>query len=182
MTGPSITFHGRPAVLRLSSFGARALAETGYRFGMKINWLPAQGEEQIFQTLEKQRAASPRKQIGTWSPLGLSCRLWNLLLARAGVEAAREWGGCSSRALRQIAAQVHGFVLPVTGKNPHREEFITCGGIRLSEVDFKTMESWLHPGLYFAGEVLDIDALTGGFNLQAAWTTGCLAARAMRAG
>ena len=169
-----------PAVLRLSSFGARSLAENAYRFDMKINWLPAQSEEQIFQTLEKFRAASPRKQVGTWSPVGLSSRLWKLLVARAGADETREWGGCSSKVLRQIAAQVSGFILPVTGKNPHREEFVTCGGIRLKEVDFKTMESRIQPGLYFAGEVLDIDALTGGFNLQAAWTTGYIAAQSLR--
>ena len=171
-----------PAVLRLSSFGARILAETNYRFEMKINWLPAQSEEQVFQTLEKFRAASPRKQIGTWSPVGLSSRLWKLLVARAGVDETREWGACPLKALRHIAAQVCGFVLPITGKNPHREEFVTCGGIRLKEVNFQTLESRLCPGLYFAGEVLDIDALTGGFNLQAAWTTGYLAAQSIAVG
>ncbi|NOU36420.1 MAG: NAD(P)/FAD-dependent oxidoreductase [Kiritimatiellaceae bacterium] len=168
-----------PAVLRLSSFGARTLAETNYRFEMKINWLPAQSEEQVFQTLEKFRAASPRKQVGTWSPVGLSARLWKLLVARAGVDEAREWGACPVKALRHIAAQVSGFVLPITGKNRHREEFVTCGGIRLKEIDFKTMQSRLVPDLYFAGEVMDIDALTGGFNLQAAWTTGYLAAQSL---
>jgi predicted Rossmann fold flavoprotein len=166
-----------PAVLRLSSFGARSLAENGYRFDMKINWLPAQREEEIFQALEKHRAASPRKQIGTWSPVGLSSRLWKLIVARAGVDEMREWGACPVKALRHIAAQVSGFVLPITGKNPHRDEFVTCGGIRLKEVNFQTMESRIQPGLYFAGEVLDIDALTGGFNLQAAWTTGWLVAQ-----
>ena len=169
-----------PAVLRLSSFGARSLAENAYRFDMKINWLPAQSEEQIFQTLEKFRAGSPRKQVGTWSPVGLSSRLWKLLIARAGVDETREWGACPLKALRHIAAQVSGFVLPITGKNPHREEFVTCGGIRLKEVNFQSMESRIQPGLYFAGEVLDIDALTGGFNLQAAWTTGYLAAQSLR--
>jgi len=169
-----------PAVLRLSSFGARSLAETNYRFDMKINWLPAQREEQVFQTLEKFRAASPRKQVGTWSPAGLSSRLWKLLAARAGVDETREWGACPLKALRHIAVQVSGFVLPITGKNPHREEFVTCGGIRLKEVNFQTLESRFWPGLYFAGEVLDIDALTGGFNLQAAWTTGYLAAQSLR--
>jgi len=181
-----------PAVLSLSSFGARTLAETNYRFDMKINWLPAQSEEQVFQALEKFRAASPRKQVGTWSPVGLSSRLWKLLVARAGVDETREWGSCPIKALRHIAAQVSGFVLPITGKNPHREEFVTCGGIRLKEVNFHPpsqgsgatgiMESRLVPGLYFAGEVLDIDALTGGFNLQAAWTTGYLAAQSIAAG
>ena len=168
-----------PAVLRLSSFGARTLPETNYRFDMKINWLSDQSEEQILKTLEKFRAASPRKQVGTWSPVGLSSRLWKLLVARAGVDETREWGACPVKALRHIAAQVSGFVLPITGKNPHREEFVTCGGIRLKEVNFQTMESRIQPGLYFAGEVLDIDALTGGFNLQAAWTTGYLAAQSL---
>jgi predicted flavoprotein YhiN len=168
-----------PAVLRLSSFGARTLAETNYRFEMKINWLPVQTEEQIFQTLEKQRAVSPRKQIGTWSPVGLSSRHWKLLVVRAGIDEAREWGGCSSKALRQLAAQVSGFILPIIGKNRHREEFVTCGGIRLKEVNFQTLESRLVPDLYFAGEVLDIDALTGGFNLQAAWTTGYFSAKSL---
>ncbi len=168
-----------PAVLRLSSFGARTLAETDYRFEMKINWLPSMREEQVFQTLEKQRAESPKKQVGTWSPLGLSSRHWKLLAARAGIDGKREWGGCSSKALRRLASQVSGFTLPIIGKNRHREEFVTCGGIRLKEVNFQTLESRLVPGLYFAGEVLDIDALTGGFNLQAAWTTGYLAAQSM---
>jgi len=168
-----------PAVLRISSFGARMLAETNYRFEMKINWLPSLSEEQVFQTLEKQRVDSPKKQVGTWSPVGLSSRHWKLLVARAGIDEKREWGGCSSKALRQLAAQVNGFILPIIGKNKHREEFVTCGGVRLKEVNFQTLESRLVPGLYFAGEVLDIDALTGGFNLQAAWTTGCLAAQSI---
>ena len=129
--------------------------------------------------MEKFRAASPRKQVGTWSPVGLSSRLWKLLVARAGVDETREWGACPVKSLRHIAAQVSGFVLPITGKNPHREEFVTCGGIRLKEVNFQSMESRIQSGLYFAGEVLDIDALTGGFNLQAAWTTGYLAAQSL---
>jgi predicted Rossmann fold flavoprotein len=169
-----------PAVLRLSSFGARTLAESKYRFEMKINWLPAMSEEQVFQTLEKHRTASPKKQVGTWSPVGLSSRHWKRLVARAGIDEKREWGGCSLKALRHLAAQVSGFILPIIGKNRHREEFVTCGGVRLKEVCFQTLESRLVPGLYFAGEVLDIDALTGGFNLQSAWTTGYLAAQSMR--
>ena len=169
-----------PAVLKLSSAGARVFAEQNYRFEMKINWLPERREEQVFETLEQTRAASPRKQIGTWSPLGLPARLWKLLIQRAGIDETKEWGGCSSKNLRQLAAQVCGYTLSVAGKNPHREEFVTCGGVRLSEVDFKTMESRLHRGLYFAGEVLDIDAYTGGYNLQSAWTTGAIAAQSLR--
>jgi len=168
-----------PAVLRVSSFGARTLAEINYRFDMKINWLPSMSEEQVFQTVEKHKASSPKKQVGKWSPVGLSSRHWKLIVSRAGIDDTREWGACPSNALRHLAAQVSGFTLPIIGKNRHREEFVTCGGIRLKEVHFKTMESRLVSGLYFAGEVLDIDALTGGFNLQAAWTTGYLAAQSM---
>lgn len=168
-----------PAVLRFSSFGARGLAETGYRFDMRVNWLAGQREEQICEHLTAYKCAAPRQQIGTWSPLGLPARLWKLLLQCAGANEASEWGGCPLATIRRIATQVTGFVLPISGKNRHREEFVTCGGIRLREVDFRTMESRLHPGLYLAGEVLDIDALTGGYNLQAAWTTAHIAAEAI---
>ncbi|MFU8780037.1 MAG: NAD(P)/FAD-dependent oxidoreductase [Kiritimatiellia bacterium] len=179
-----ITHHGisGPAVLRVSSFGAREFAENRYAFEMKINWKAACNSEQVFQMLEQFKKSSPKKKTGTWSPIGLPSRLWLLLVKRSGVDAACEWGSCSSRMLRQIAAQVTAFSLAITGKNTHREEFVTCGGIRLKEVDFKTMQSRLVPGLYFAGEVLDIDGLTGGFNLQAAWTTGYLAAQSIASG
>jgi len=166
-----------PAVLRLSSLVARRLAECGYRFEVQINWCPSLGEEQVTGALLTYRDRSPRRQAGTWSPVGLPNRLWLLLLSRAGVDADREWGGCPLKALRRLASLIHSYPLPVSGRDPHREEFVTCGGIRLKSVDLRTMESRLHPGLYFAGEVLDIDGMTGGFNLQAAWTTGCIAAQ-----
>jgi predicted Rossmann fold flavoprotein len=170
-----------PAVLRLSSFGARGLAEAGYRFTIRINWLAGQHEEQVYERLLAHKNSSPRQQIGTWSPLGLPARLWRLLLQRANANAITEWGGCPLTTIRRIANQITGFSLPISGKNRHREEFVTCGGVRLKEVNFKTMESRLHPGLYLAGEVLDIDALTGGYNLQAAWTTAYIAAHAILA-
>lgn len=167
-----------PAVLRLSSFGARKWAETNYRFEMHINWLGDQNEEQVIDKLLAHCEKSPHTKVGTWSPVGLQQRLWKMLSARAEIR-DKEWCECSKKNLRKLAKQICRFALPVSGRNRHREEFVTCGGIRLKEIDFKTMESKRTPGLYFAGEVLDIDALTGGFNLQAAWTTGCLAARAM---
>ncbi len=170
-----------PAVLRASSFGARAFAEKRYTFEMKINWNAEMNEEQVFHVLEQFKKSSPKKKTGTWSPVGLPSRLWLLIVKRSGVDQTCEWGSCSSRMLRQITAQATGFPLMITGRNRHREEFVTCGGIRLKEVDFKTMQSRLIPGLYFAGEVLDIDGLTGGFNLQAAWTTGYLAAQSISA-
>lgn len=168
-----------PAVLRLSSFGARSLADVQYRFEMKINWLPGQTEEQLVQSLVRFREKSPHKQVCGWSPVGLPSRLWKLLTRRAGVDAPCEWGQCSLKSLRRIVTQATGFTLPISGKDPNRDEFVTCGGVRLAEINFQTMESRLMPDLYFAGEVLDIDALTGGFNLQAAWTTGWLAAHGL---
>ena len=168
-----------PAVLRLSSFGARKWAEANYQFEARINWLNNQNEEQVFEKLLAHREKSPQTKVTTWSPVGLPQRLWKMLTARAGIE-EQKWVECSHKNLRRLAAQTCDYLLPVSGRNRHHEEFVTCGGICLKEIDFKTMESKRTPGLYFAGEVLDIDALTGGFNLQAAWTTGCLAARAMQ--
>ena len=168
-----------PAVLRLSSFGARVFADENYHFELKVNWCGSLREEQVFDALQAFRVKSPRKQLGTWSPVGVPLRLWKLLLARAGADEVREWGTCPIKEMRRIASQVCGFELRVIGEDPHHEEFVTCGGIRLKEVDFKSMESRLHSGLFFAGEVLDIDALTGGFNLQAAWTTGYCAAQGL---
>ncbi len=168
-----------PAVLRLSSFGARKWAEANYQFEIRINWIGDQNEEQVFEKLLAHREKSPHTKVGTWSPVGLQQRLWKILSARVEIR-DKEWCECSHKNLRRLAAQTCDYLLPVSGRNRHHEEFVTCGGIRLKEIDFKTMESKRTPGLYFAGEVLDIDALTGGFNLQAAWTTGCLAARAMQ--
>ncbi len=170
-----------PAVLRLSSFGARALANANYSFDLTIHWRPALREDQVFDALAKCRADTPRRQIGSLSPFGLAARLWKLLLLRAGVEATCEWGRCPLSGMREMARQTTAFSLPILGRSRRREEFVTCGGVRLKEVDFRTMESRRHPGLFLAGETLDMDGLTGGFNLQAAWTTGYLAAAAMLA-
>jgi hypothetical protein len=111
--------------------------------------------------------------------VGLPLRLWEKLLIAAGITPETQWAMVSGVALRALAAQVGAGEFAVTGKSTFKEEFVTCGGVRLSEVDFKTMESRLAPGLYFAGEVLDIDGITGGFNFQAAWTGGWLAGQAM---
>ncbi len=165
-----------PAILRLSSFGASHLRQENYCFEMQINWSPSLTEEKVFQILSDFKNKSPHKQIGTWSPIGLSSRLWHLIVSRANIDHTQEWGQCPNKSLRHIATQVCAFKLQINGKNKHKEEFVTCGGIQLKEINFKTMESRIKPGLYFAGEVLNIDGLTGGFNLQAAWTTGYLAA------
>jgi len=180
--GPLLITHwglSGPAILKLSAWGARALHDCGYQFPLLVNWAPRFTAESLRATLEQARAANPKKQVGTWCPLGLPLRLWERLLEAAGLPAGTQWTTVSGATLRALAAQVSAGEFAVTGKSMFKEEFVTCGGVKLGEVDFKTMESRLMPGLHFAGEVLDIDGITGGFNFQAAWTAGWLAGRAM---
>ena len=181
-SGPLLITHwglSGPAVLKLSAWGARTLHDGGYKFALAVNWAPRFTTETCRAELERARAANPRKQLGTWCPLGLPLRLWEALLPAAGIPPAAQWASVPGAALRALAAQVCAGEFNVDGKSLFKEEFVTCGGVRLSEIDFKTMESRLVPGLHFAGEVIDVDGITGGFNFQNAWTTGWLAGRAM---
>ena len=180
--GPLLITHwglSGPAILKLSAWGARALHDCGYKFTVRVNWAPSYGADLLRAALEGARTAHPKKQVGTWCPVGLPLRLWEKLLAAAGLAPATQWAVVPGAALRALAAQICEGEFAVDGKSMFKEEFVTCGGVRLGEVDFKAMESRLVPGLHFAGEVLDIDGITGGFNFQAAWTGGWLAGRAM---
>lgn len=182
--GPLLVTHwglSGPAVLKLSAWGARLLAERDYRFTLRVNWAPRFNAETARAELERARAAEPRKQVTTFCPLGVPLRLWERLVVAAGLAPTVPWTGVGNAALRALAAQVTDAEFTVSGKSLFKDEFVTCGGVRLGEVDFKTMESRLVPGLHFAGEVLDVDGITGGFNFQAAWTTGWHAGRAMAA-
>ena len=182
--GPLLVTHwglSGPAVLKLSAWGARTLHDCGYKFALRVNWAPAYNAATARTALEEARAANPRKQVTTWSPLGLPLRLWEKLIGAAGIAPDTTWANLRNDALRALAAQACEAEFAVDGKSMFKEEFVTCGGVRLSEVNFKTMESRLAPGLHFAGEVLDIDGVTGGFNFQAAWTGGRLAGLAMAA-
>lgn len=181
-SGPLLVTHwglSGPAILKLSAWGARELHARDYRFVLLVNWAPAFNPETLRAELERARSANPKKQAGTWCPLGLPLRLWEKLLTAAGIAPDAIWNGVGNARLHALAAQVGAGEFAVTGKSMFKEEFVTCGGVRLSEVDFKAMESRLVTGLHFAGEVLDVDGITGGFNFQAAWTTGRLAGRAM---
>jgi len=183
-SGPVLITHwgvSGPAILKLSAWGARELAERGYRFGLQVSWAGAQTAVQVREDLAEARRSRPRRQIETWNPAGLPARLWERLAAAAGIAAGTTWASASNETLDALAAQVSATEFAVAGKTMNKEEFVTCGGVRLAEVDLKTMESRLCPGLYFAGEILDIDGLTGGYNFQAAWTTGRLAGLAMAA-
>jgi hypothetical protein len=168
-----------PAILRLSAWGARELHGFDYRFPLCLNWLPRLGAEALAAEFESRRASQPARFVVNAPVAPLSARLWEQLVRAAGIPGDTRWAALSRAARHQLVQQLHRTELPVTGKSLNKDEFVTCGGVRLGEVSFKTMESRLCPGLYFAGELLDIDGLTGGFNFQAAWTTGWLAGQAL---
>jgi hypothetical protein len=182
--GPVLITHwglSGPAILKLSAWGARLLHDRDYRFPLVVNWVAPRTPGQTLAELVQMRAGHPRQRVAAWNPFGLSQRLWERLMVAADIAAASPWASVSNEALKGLAAQLARGEFAVAGKSLFKEEFVTCGGVRLEEIDFKTMGSRLRPGLYFAGEVLDIDGVTGGFNFQAAWTTGWLAGQAMAA-
>jgi predicted Rossmann fold flavoprotein len=168
-----------PAILRLSAWGARELHARDYRVTLVLNWLEPRTAADAVQEFAALRAAHPRRHVGSAGPFDLPARLWERLVAAAGVAPGATWSGLSNAAARALAAELTAGRFAITGKSMNKEEFVTCGGVRLREVDFRTMESRLCPGLFLAGELLDIDGVTGGFNFQAAWTTGWLAGEAM---
>ena len=179
--GPVLITHwgvSGPAVLKLSAWGARAFADAGYTFDLRITWHRA-SRESMLDAMAELRRKHPARAVSGGGVVDVPARLWEWLCARAGIASDRQWGQLSNDHAGRLALEVTACRLPVSGKSMFKDEFVTCGGVRLSEVNFKTMESRLCPGLHFAGEVLDIDAVTGGFNFQAAWTTGWIAGRAM---
>ena len=170
-----------PVILRLSAWGARALHGFNYQFLLHINWLPHLHAEAIAAELQSRRKTQPARFIINTPMAPLPSRLWEQLVLAAGIASDTRWAALSRAAQHQLVQQLIRTEFPVTGKSMNKDEFVTCGGVRLGEVNFKTMESRICPGLHFAGELLDIDGITGGFNFQAAWTTGWIAGKAMAA-
>lgn len=180
--GPLLITHwgfSGPAVLKLSAWGARLLHDSGYKAAVRINWLPEYSEEGLKELFRNYREAHPNRFVASDSPCVLPKNLWKALVAMAGIPADLRWTVLSKIQLQQLLEKLQACQFQMDGKSTYKEEFVTSGGVKLSEVNFKTMESRLCPGLYFAGEVLDIDGVTGGFNFQNAWTTSWLAAQAM---
>lgn len=170
-----------PVILRLSAWGARELHASNYRFVVHINWFAELSDEAIRRELQE-RILREAARLVVNSPIAfLPARLWRALVLASGIPEEQRWSSLGKRAQHQLVEQLRRTELPVSGKSLNKDEFVTCGGVRLSEVNFRTMASRLCPGLYFAGELLDIDGITGGFNFQAAWTTAWLAGRAMAA-
>ena len=168
-----------PAILRMSAWGARGLHRSDYRFPLHINWLPMVTADQIAAEFDARRKKDPARRIVNTSFSPLPSRLWEQLVVAAGIAPDTRWSALSKSAQHQLVQQLIRTEFRVTGKSLNKDEFVTCGGVKLGEVDLKTMESRRCPGLFFAGELLDIDGITGGFNFQAAWTTGWLAGTAM---
>ena len=162
-----------PATLKLSSYAARQLAETGYKGTLAVNWL-ALPEAEVKAMLLQMDAGNPQKQLSTVHPL--PGRLWMHLLGRAGIRPEMRWAELGNKGMNRLCAVLTNDPYPLAGKSRFREEFVTAGGVALSNIHLNTLECKQYPGLYFAGEVLDIDAITGGFNLQAAWSTGYVCA------
>jgi predicted Rossmann fold flavoprotein len=171
-----------PAILRLSAWGARALHGLNYQFSLRVHWLPHLDQEAVAAQLESRRAAQPARLVANTPVPPLPARLWQRLVLAAGIAHETRWADLARSARHQLIQQLTGTRFEVAGKSLNQDEFVTCGGVSLSEVNFKTMESRLCPGLYFGGELLDIDGLTGGFNFQAAWTTGFIAGKSMAGG
>ncbi|ESA32048.1 hi0933 family [Leptolyngbya sp. Heron Island J] len=181
-TGPLLITHwgfSGPAVLKLSAWGARALHEQGYQGTVVINWLPQLSQDEVRAKLQQARTDGGKRAIANHNPTPAPKRLWTYFVQRAQIESQAQWTTLSNKAINKLTQELCQGEYSLQGKGVFKDEFVTCGGIRLKEIDFKTIESRLCPGLFFAGEILDIDGITGGFNFQSAWTTGWLAGQAV---
>ncbi len=182
--GPTLITHwglSGPGILKLSAWGARPMHECQYRFPIHINWLPDENRERIHSRINDLRRTEGKRWVQKQPAVELPTRLWQRLAAFAGIPADRKWGDLRKNETRALIGVLTDSVFEVNGKSTFKDEFVTCGGVALDEINFKSMECHRFPGLYLAGEVLNIDAVTGGFNFQAAWTEGWIAGKAIAA-
>jgi predicted Rossmann fold flavoprotein len=164
-----------PAILKLSSYAARTVSEMNYNFNLQVNWVNQPNNELVSTELFEQSKSNPKKQLANARPYNLPERLWEYLLAKADLPLNKKWEELGKKAINKLVEILTNDIYQVKGKATHKEEFVTCGGVSLESIDLNTMQSKVYKNLYFAGEVLDVDAVTGGYNLQAAWTTGYIA-------
>lgn len=182
--GPLLVTHwglSGPAVLKLSAVAARELAERDYHFTILVNWLPGKNQHELAGEFQALRLELAGQKAGNKNPFGLPARLWTYLLQQAGISEDKRWAELPARESNLLMKLLCSSEFAVKGKTTFKEEFVTAGGIKTSEVDHRTMMSRIVPGLYFAGEILDVDGVTGGFNFQHAWSSGYLAAQAIAA-
>lgn len=178
-TGPLLITHwgmSGPAILKLSAWGARILHDKNYQFTIFVNWLNDVDTEDAEKILKELKQEHAKKAVSKKSPFDFPNRLWESLVLASEIEAETKWADLSKIQLQHLASQLTKAKFQVNGKSTFKEEFVTAGGIDLKEINFKTMESKLHQNLYFAGEIVNIDAITGGFNFQNAWTSGFILA------
>ena len=181
-TGPLLITHwgmSGPAILKLSAWGARILHDKNYQFTIFVNWLNDAEKADVENMLKELKQEHAKKSVSKKSPFELTNRLWESLVLASGIESETKWADLSKIQLQNLANQLTNGTFQVNGKSTFKEEFVTAGGIDLKEINFKTMESKLHESLYFAGEIVNIDAITGGFNFQNAWTSGYIVASAL---
>jgi hypothetical protein len=182
-SGPLLITHwgmSGPGILRLSAWGARELNDKNYQFILEVNWLYEMTLEEIESQLKNLKMSQAKKVVGKKSPFEFPNRLWESLVLAAGISADNKWADLSKLQLQNLTNQLGAGNFQVNGKSTFKEEFVTAGGINLKEVNFKTMESKLFPNLYFAGEILNVDAITGGFNFQHAWTSGFIVSESIK--
>lgn len=181
-SGPLLITHwglSGPGILRLSAWGARELFDKNYHFAILINWLNETTFDETIDSLKEIKTENAKKIISKKSPFEMPNRLWERLVLASGISEETKWADCTKNQLQALANQLTNGEFQVNGKSTFKEEFVTAGGIDLKEVNFKTMESKIIPNLYFAGEILNIDAITGGFNFQNAWTGGFIVAQSI---
>ncbi len=179
-TGPLLITHwgmSGPAILKLSSYGARLLSENNYDFKVQINWVNQQNNEIVLQELKAIISDNSNKILANYRPYLLPDRLWLFLLEKSELSEKKKWSELGKKGLNKLVNILTNDIYSVKGKTTFKDEFVTCGGVSLESINQKTMQSKLVDNLYFAGEVLDIDGITGGYNLQAAWTTGYVAGK-----
>ena len=182
--GPLLITHwgmSGPAVLRLSAWGARQLATDNWQFAIIVNWLPEYNEHTLREHLQQLRFELATQKIVNRNPFNLPQRLWQYLIEQSGIQEEKRWADVSAKEQNRLITNCCAQEFKVQGKTTFKEEFVTAGGIQLAEVDANTMQSKVVPHLYFAGEILDVDGITGGFNFQNAWTSGFIAAKAIAA-
>ncbi len=181
-SGPILITHNGlsgPAILKLSAWGAKTFYECDYRFSIEINWLGRTTSDQSLEQLSNMKSLSSKRLLSSENPFGLPKRLWERAIDLVGIGLRTQWAHVTNAQLQDLSEMLTRKTLQVSGKSMNKEEFVTCGGVALEEVNFKTMESKLTPGLYFAGEILDIDGVTGGFNFQSAWTTAMICSKSV---
>jgi predicted Rossmann fold flavoprotein len=178
--GPLLITHwgmSGPAILKLSAFGARLLSERDYKFSMQVNWINIQNNDSVMAELRNIVNEHSNKFLSSIKPFSIPERLWHYLIAKSDLAINKKWGELGKKKLNKLVSTLTNDIYSVEGKTTFKEEFVTCGGISLDSIDINTMQSKVCKNLYFAGEVMNIDGITGGYNFQAAWTTAFIAGK-----